>query len=303
MKLARVLVVFKKSTLQLQAHEFKEQRFLKLLEEGHSSVAKVKMAHEQHVATRALLEDELKKRKINYTMVTRAELGKTVEDYDLVFSVGGDGTFLDVSHTLLNVPILGINSALSSSFGHFCLANKDNLVSTLDCLQSGELRPSKLLRLELVLNGKLLPELILNEVLVAHSNPAGTSRYLINIDEHGEEHRSSGIWIGPPPGSTGALKSAGGTIQKIIDQEFQYVVREPWERPGQAFKLKAGKLKRNQSMFIVSQMRTGALYIDGNHIEYPFMLGDELSVSASKHDLNAFINPEVNEIFSRNGLG
>lgn len=297
MKLARVLVVFKKSTLQLQAHDFKEKRFLKLLEEGHASVSKVNAAHEQHMETLNQLEGELKRRNIEYKMVVRADLDESEANYDLVFSVGGDGTFLDASHSLRHTPILGINSALSSSFGHFCIANINNLRETLDSLEVGKLKPEKLLRLELTLNGTVLPELVLNEVLIAHSNPAGTSRYLIEIAEHTEEHRSSGMWIGPPPGSTGALKSAGGVIKQITAQEFQYVIREPWERPGQVFKFKKGELKRSQKMRIVSQMRTGAIYIDGNHIEYRFPLGDELTIAASDNDLIAFVDPKVNEIF------
>jgi hypothetical protein len=64
MKLAKVLVVFKKSTLQLQALEYKEPRFLKLLEEGHASVAKVKNAHEQHVGTLETVEKALTDRGI-----------------------------------------------------------------------------------------------------------------------------------------------------------------------------------------------------------------------------------------------
>ncbi|MBY0356622.1 MAG: NAD(+)/NADH kinase [Candidatus Obscuribacterales bacterium] len=297
MKLSRVLVVFKKSTLQLQAFEFKEQRFLKLLESGHQSVAKVSLAHEQHMETLSLLESELKKRNVDYKMVARADLDESEGKYDLIFSVGGDGTFLDASHSLLRTPILGINSALSSSFGHFCIANKNNLVAILDKLEKDELAAQRLLRLELTLNGKKLPELVLNEALIAHSNPAGTSRYLLEIDGQIDEQRSSGLWVGPPSGSTGALKSAGGAILPITATNFQYIVREPWERPGQTFQFSKGLLKRGQSIRLLSQMRTGAVYIDGNHIEYPFTLGDELSISASENDLIAFVDPNVNEIF------
>jgi NAD+ kinase len=296
--LNKVLVVFKKSTLQLQALEFKEPRFLKLLEEGHASVAKVKTAHEQHVETLELIEKELTARNIEFQSLHRAEIDENTMHYDLVISVGGDGTFLDASHSLHRVPILGVNSAPGSSFGHFCLANRSNFVKVLDSILAGQTSPSRLLRLQLELNGKLLPELVLNEVLIAHSNPAGTSRYLITIDDYEEEQRSSGIWVGPPPGSTGAIKSAGGELMPICEQRYQFVIREAWTKPGQKFKFMKGTLSRAQKMVIISQMRTGALYIDGQHIEYPFPLGDELVVRASEHDLIAFVDPQVNDIFS-----
>ena len=297
MNLNKVLVIFKKSTLQLQALEFKEPRFLKLLEEGHASVAKVKNAHDQHVETLELIEKELAARNIEFESKHRAEVDEKTQHYDLIISCGGDGTFLDASHSLHTVPILGVNSAPGSSFGHFCLANRGNFAKVLDGVLSGDIEICRLLRLQLELNGTLLPELVLNEVLVAHSNPAGTSRYIINIDGKEEEQRSSGMWIGPPPGSTGAIKSAGGVVLPIADQHYQFTIREPWTKPGQTFQFVKGTLSRTQRMVIISQMRTGALYIDGQHIEYPFPLGDELVVRASEHDLLAFVDPLVNEIF------
>lgn len=297
MKLNRVLVVFKKSTLQLQAFEHKEPRFIKLLEEGHASVARVKTAHEQHVETLAAIEKVLNDRGITYEKVARAEKESVTAEFDMIISVGGDGTFLDASHATRTLPILGVNSALSSSFGHFCLANEKNFAEIIDRIANDELQPERLLRLELVLNGQALPELVLNEVLLAHCNPAGTSRYLIQIDEVREEQRSSGIFVGPPPGATGSIRSAGGVILPITAQEYQFIVREPWTKPGQFYKFARGTLKRTQQMFLISQMRTGAIYIDGQHIEYPFQLGDEVVIRAAADDLVAFVNPAVNDIF------
>lgn len=282
----------------MQALEYKEPRFLKLLEEGHASVAKVQTAHDQHVGTLQTIESELKARGIEYESCHRAELDEKKQHFDLLITAGGDGTFLDASHSLRHLPILGVNSSPGTSFGHFCLANKDNFAKVLDSILSNELSPERLLRLELSINDKPLPELVLNEVLVAHSNPAGTSRYIIRIGDKEEEQRSSGIWIGPPAGSTGALKSSGGEILDITAQQYQYAVREPWERPGQHFMFVKGKVPRSQRMIIISQMRTGALYIDGQHIEYPLPLGDELTVKAADDDLIAFVNPEVNKIFA-----
>lgn len=297
MKLSKVLIVYKKTTLQLQAYEYKEPRFLKLLEEGHASVAKVKTAHDQHVDTLTTIETELKAHAVEFDSCHRADLAEKAGNCDLLITVGGDGTFLDASHSLRHVPILGVNSAPGTSFGHFAMANRSNFAKIFNSIYAGEISPERLMRLELMINGKPLPELVLNEVLVAHSNPAGTSRYIVRIDEKEEEQRSSGLWIGPPPGSTGAIKSSGGEVLNITDQRWQYVVREPWTRPGQHFSFTKGKLSRSQKMDIISQMRTGALYIDGQHIEYPFALGDELTVRVAQDDLVAFIDPKVNDAF------
>lgn len=297
MLLRKVLVLHKKSIYQIQAEEFKDERFLQLLKEGHESVRKVKIAHEEHISCLQTVKDELAKRNIEFTCVARIDFDTRVHDIDLMISVGGDGTFLDASHFVESVPMLGVNSSKSSSFGHFCLADQNNFAQLLDQICSADLRPESILRLELELNGEVLKQRPLNEILIAHNHPAATSRYLLQLDGVKEEQRSSGIWIGTPAGSTGSLRSAGGDVQQITDHEFQYVVREPCLRPGEADKLLRGFVRRDQSMIVVSQMRTGSIYIDGQHNDYAFGLGDTLMVRASKADLQAFVNPKVNDMF------
>ncbi len=299
MKLRKVLIVYKKSTFQIQAVERRESRFIRLLEEGHDSVTRVKVAHAEHYDVLDTLKSILTDRGIEVKALARADLNRTVKNVDLVISVGGDGTFLDASHFLDVVPLLGVNSSKSSSFGHFCLANETNLAATLDQIENDQIEPLKLLRLELELNGELLPELVLNEVLICHSNPAGTSRYFLQIDQSREEQRSGGIWIGPPGGSTGAIKAAAGTVLPIAERNFQYIVREPGPRPYESWSLLRGLLSEDTEIKITSQMRTGSLYIDGQHIDYGFGLGDELTVRVSKKNLISYVAPDVNDIFQK----
>lgn len=299
MKLSRVLIVYKKSTYQIQGVEHKEPRFLELIEQGHASVTRVVRAHDEHYNTLEKIKAELTSRKIDYYMAARADLNKKiVSDVDLIISVGGDGTFLDASHHTLTVPILGVNSATSSSFGHFCIANEKNFTQTLDDIEAGKLTAKPILRLELVLNGQPISQQVLNEALICHSNPAGTSRYFIELAKNKEEQRSSGILVGPPAGSTGFLKAAGGVVLPITDRSFQYVVREPCPRPNENWHLTKGIVTNlTEEIKIVSETRTAAIFIDGAHIVYRFPLGEELIIRASKNDLMAFINPNLNQIF------
>jgi NAD+ kinase len=299
LKLNKVLVIYKKSTFQIQAVEHRESHFIKLLEEESDTVTRVKVAHQEHYSALDAVRNELTRRQINFDAMARVDVTGPISGVDLVISVGGDGTFLDASHFLEDVPLLGVNSSRSSSFGHFCLANEANLAQVLDDIDGGR-EPCELLRMELQLNGSVLPELVLNEVLICHSNPAGTSRYFIEIDGQREEQRSSGIWVGPPAGSTGAIRAAGGVILPITEGQYQYIVREPGPRPSETYHLLKDLLPRTTDILVTSQMRTGALYIDGQHIDYRFPLGDELVIRASKNDLRAFVNPTVNDIF-RNG--
>ena len=297
MNLKNVLVLYKKSTYQIQAEEYKDERFLQLLKEAHESVTRVKIAHEEHIATIRNLEEELRRRKIVFKALARQELISDVSDVDMVISVGGDGTFLDASHCIDDIPLLGINSSTSSSFGHFCLGRQSNLADVFDQIQNDTLYPSTILRLELVLNGEVLPEPVLNEVLVSHSNPAATSRYSLSVGAVKEEQKSSGIWISTPAGSTGSLRSAGGQVQSITDEHFQYMVREPYMRPREVFRNLSGLLDKSTTITVVSQMRTGTLYVDGPHIMHHFALGDEVIIRPAKHNLCAFIDEHVNDMF------
>jgi NAD+ kinase len=130
--LKKVLLFHKRSTYQLQAVEFRDQRFIQLLEEEHEAVKRVEKAHFEHLNTLEHLLKELEGRKIQVETKARSTLDHKIQNIDLLISVGGDGTFLDASHYLENVPILGVNSATSSSFGHLCLANEKNVSSILD---------------------------------------------------------------------------------------------------------------------------------------------------------------------------
>ena len=300
MKLSKVLILHKKSTFQIQALEHRESRFLKLLEEHSEVVTRVKVAHEEHVETLEHLEKELRRRKVEYRSVARAELDYHVKDVDLMVAVGGDGTFLDASHSLDTVPMLGINSSSSSSFGHFCMATEESIENVLDQIEAGELEPRRVLRLELTLNGSVLPELVLNEVLISHSNPAATCRYFFEMHGVKEEQRSSGVWVGTPAGSTGSLRSAGGTVLNILDRRFEYIVREACVRPGEKISHRSGLMEQDEEMEFISQMRTGVLHIDGQHIDYQFALGDELQIRVSPHDLRAYISEDVNDRFVEN---
>jgi len=298
-RLRNVLVIFKKSTYQLDAIELKDPRLLRLLAEGSATVANMERAHAEHQATLDTVVGVLASRQIAYTLADRGRVGSVPHDSDLVIAVGGDGTILHSSHALTGQPILGVNSAPTTSFGHFCLARGETFASLLDEIESGHCRPSRLMRLELTLNGTTLTEPVLNEVLVCHSSPAGQSRYFIELDGKLEEQRSSGVVIGPPPGSTGTLRGAGGVVLPITDQRFQYLVREPGMRPGERWQLLGGLLERQAQVKLVSLMKTGKLFIDGQNLEYHFCRGDELIVRASPHDLHLFIDPSVNDYAQR----
>src|SRR5262249_43562730 len=155
----------------------------KLLVEGNPAIARLEQSHRDHLASLAVIIERVRECGIEFLSVDRTALPADVSQFDLVISVGGDGTFLGCSHVIADVPILGVNSAVGSSHGHWCLANKDNFGQILDEIQAGSRSPLALMRLEVSVNGETLPTPVLNEVFIAHPSPAGTSRFALTVGD------------------------------------------------------------------------------------------------------------------------
>jgi NAD+ kinase len=220
-------------------------------------------------------------------IVYRGDLNRSlVSEYDLVITVGGDGTVLDVSHYIFDsTPVFGVNStkgAKLSSEGFFCCATIHDLEEKLDQLHSGKLNRTALNRLELRLDGQMTDELALNDILVCHSNPASMSWYRLICGNKEEHQRSSGVWVCTAAGSTAASLSAGGSVMEIGSASLQYVVREPAISPSRNFSLLKGL---SGSLEFIAEMRSGCIYVDGSHIRYDFPYGSRLSISISSNPL------------------
>jgi len=291
------LVVAKKTYLQ-EVQEQQDQRVLDLIAQGHPSVANVVPAHEEHTASLATVERELAALGVSHTTVHRELMEKELATgkYDLVITVGGDGTTLDASHYVADdIPIFGVNSAPTSSHGHWCVGNKTNFSSELLKVITGKRKPLKVMRLLLLLDGKPIPQRVLNEVLIAHAVIGATSRYLVRINGKSEEHKSDGLFFGAPGGSTGWMRSYGAKLLPIKSQRIQYLTRGLIVPPGKSYRLTKGLLPSATVITVLSEMPDGKLYVDGQHTQYPFPRGSELTISRSPQDLHLFADATVNQ--------
>ena len=197
----------------------------------------------------------------------RSEL-KDIPDfhrYSLVITVGGDGTFLEASHYVHGIPMLGVNSDPASSVGYFSAANAQTFA---DCIRTiGDMPRTTLARMAIERNGQRIPEYVLNDVLLANENPADTTRFYL----HGEKKKrgNSGLIVCTPAGSTGWMKNVGGIVMPLDAQELQYRERDaPAPAWGFAKQLEAYSLTR-----------PGKMYVDGAHLVYPFTLYDTIRFS------------------------
>jgi NAD+ kinase len=280
----RVLVIYKKSTYQVMIGERKNPRARALLERKDRSVERMLASHEDHVHTIAETRSLLERLNVDATFRYRAAADKT-EHFDLVISLGGDGTLLTASHLVGTQPVLGINTAPRDSIGYFCGGTKDNLEEVLVSAVQGTLPGVELARVEITLDGEVLSRRVLNDVLFCHEIPAATARYLIRLGDTEEEHRSSGLWVGPAAGSTAAQRSAGGRVLPPTSHQIQFVVREPYMPNGTRYKLAKGLFTDGQQLLVTSKIHGGRIYVDGPHLKRRVALGGEISVRRSPESL------------------
>ncbi len=247
----------------------------------------------EHQRTVAAVRDCLRTRSIEFTEIvpdraTPRELS-CLGAADLVLSVGGDGTFLAVSHYVADGAILGVNSAPRDSVGHFCAARRTDVGRFLDAILEGRLRPVRLLRLQLELNGRRVPFPVLNDLLVVHRCAASTTRYRLRVGARSEEHRSSGIWISTPAGSSAGIRSAGGRLMPTGSRRFQYRVRELYREPGRSYRLAAGFVDGDEALVVTSAMSEGRIFLDGSRREIALPFGATARVTRSPDDLRLFV--------------
>jgi NAD+ kinase len=209
----------------------------------------------------------------------------------LVISVGGDGTLLTASHWVRDGLLLGVNSAPGDSVGFFSLATRDTFAAVLDRILKRELHPVSVARLAIELNGQLLPEPALNDVLAVHQHPAATSRYVLRLKDKEEEHRSSGVWISTAAGSTAGIASAGGRRLPLRSRRIQFRARELYRAPGRIYELAAGFVAPGESLLVESRMEDGWLFLDGARTSYRFPFGARAEIRIAPEPLRLFADP------------
>ncbi|NUN13698.1 MAG: NAD(+)/NADH kinase [Myxococcales bacterium] len=289
MKLQRVLVIYKKSVYQLYVKERGEKKYIRALEAQPTALARAMEAHYDNERTLERVQAALTKRGIDFRCAYRARK-QAIEGVDLVITVGGDGTLLDTSHAVDDIPVLGVNSSPKYSVGHFCTAIADTIDPVLDEISAGRLPLIAVQRLR-VSTGDITPAVLaLNEVLFAHPSPAGTSRYELFVNGDHEEQKSSGVWIATAAGSTAAIRSAGGAVVPLDSLITQYWVREPYFGFNSPLRLLGGTFEG--PIEIVSRLRTSMAYIDGHRMQLPLGYGETLRITLADRPLYLFRHTE-----------
>jgi NAD+ kinase len=282
---SRVVVVAKHSLYGRYVEEEQDPHVRLLLERRDPIVKRWRRAHEEHTRTLDEVLRVLSRTGVHTALVEHPSGEFDTADADLVVTVGGDGTLLAASHNVAGVPILGVNSAPSSSLGFFCAARRETATRLLRDALGGKLRSVVLTRMQVTLNGATRSRRVLNEALFTHASPAATSRYILRYGRIQEPQRSSGFWIGPAAGSTGAQHSAGGRVLPLASRYLQLVVREPFEPFGRAHQLLRALVKPGRRVSVKSQTEDARLFLDGPYLSLHVRLSDALTFCASDQPL------------------
>jgi len=256
------------------------------LRERDAAVAAVREAHEEHKSTLRQVVETLRDLGARLHVVGVPHQPFSVRGVALVVTVGGDGTLLAASRQCNDrTPILGINSAPSSSVGFFCgVKPGKRLRAHLEQALEGTLPSLELARMEVRLNRKLISKRVLNDALFCHASPAATSRYIVQVGDDVENHKSSGFWIGPAAGSTAAQYSAGGRILPLTSRQLQFVVRDPYLLTGR-LRTSRAVVQEQETVTVHSRMREAKLFLDGPHSVVDVGVGSMLQFSLSSEPL------------------
>ena len=261
---------------------------------GDRTARRLIHAHDEHHRTAETVRKSLARRGVKFeefstTRLSTSRAKRRLAEADFIITVGGDGTALNSSHYIREGRLLAVNSAPRDSIGHFCFASRSSFNEKLDQILSSRLRPIKLARLEVAIDDKAVPELALNDVMIAHDCPAATTRYIIEIGAQAEEHRSSGLWVSTAAGSTAGIKSAGGRVLRLGSRRMQYLIRELYREPGRSYAHRRGLLEEGEEILVASKMPEGMLYIDGWRTSYRFPFGMRARIRVAEMSLKIYL--------------
>jgi len=230
----------------------------------NSFISKFKLAKAQHDMRSNAYLKALKAHIPKFDSIKIDDLSnltKPLEDYDLIVTLGGDGTFLKTASYIHDeTPILGLNTDSERSYCTFCSFNP-NLISmepdtVWNKVFNSDYEIKKRTRIKFGVKGPnsenldATPEFqvlnALNEVFFADKDVGKTSNFRIAIDGNDfEYYRSGGIIVATGSGTTGWIRSSinagtltvrdvleaadGGKISLEQAQEIAYEIGKKYE--------------------------------------------------------------------------
>ena len=139
--------------------------------------------------------------------------GDLPEDIDFLFSVGGDGTFLETLSIVRerSVPVVGLNTG---RLGFLAYISQENLIASLNSIFNGKYDLEERMLLEVASSGNSVPNLnlALHEVRIYKNSASLVTIHVQVDDEFLCSYWADGLILSTPTGSTAYNLSVGGPI-------------------------------------------------------------------------------------------
>ncbi|GLD99411.1 hypothetical protein PINS_up008130 [Pythium insidiosum] len=230
LKLQKVVVVNKMTRFQheCELHGNTGEALRKQMSMRGFVYDRLKASHDHHVQALEDITCSLKDSGIDVSVVPANQMShEAIDGADMVFSAGGDGTFLKAaSYVNQPIPVAGLNTDPGRSEGKLCCYSVDHVESrfkvALDRLLSGNFRWRLRQRIRVGMVNQdgfwyELPRYALNEVFIAESDASRPSHYNIGVDQHQREsQRSSGIIVCTGTGSSAWYYSASQIYREQV---------------------------------------------------------------------------------------
>jgi NAD kinase len=269
----RAAIVYKISIWEIYS-ESPDEETRSYLESGGRNLETLKRSASIQKETLRRTREALDRAGIRHDLFYRAELtSDMIADRDIVVSVGGDGTFLEASHTVPSeIPMLGVNSDPERSTGFFSATDGAGIDEFIRNLAAHE--RTTIDRLQASIDGAPAGPPVLNDVLFAHPNPAATTRYRMiapdPMPEAVRATRNSGFLVCTAAGSSGWMFQEHGELMNLDDHRMQYLHR--------GMRSSSPTLTDAETIELESLTRRGTVFIDGERTQIPLTLGQRLTV-------------------------
>ncbi|MBI5389939.1 NAD(+)/NADH kinase [Candidatus Woesearchaeota archaeon] len=216
-----------------------------------------------------------------HTVPTRQLTFQGAAQQSLAIAIGGDGTFLRTSHFLdESTPLLGVNMDPPKKYGFYTRASLHDLHKKLELISNGKANIRQMTRLQARINGKSVPEPILNEVFIGSVKPHRSLRLQLSVKGKTEFQCNSGVLVGTATGSYGWMHSAGILSLPLFSKRFAFVVREPIASRLFQATLRKGILRQDEQLNIKMLSSDAYLVVDGVGKEYLLPPASRITVDA-----------------------
>ncbi len=278
MKQEHMLVVPKWSKFEWDQKRYRlspARLIRKYARDGMDAARIVESYERQQESIRLLKTAFPKARFIDRSRLTRS----LTKGAGLVVSLGGDNHFQYVSHFVGKTLMLGINSDPMTSEGRITTCRVGDLLAYADQLFGGAFQVEEWARIQVSVDGKVLPTLGVSDLFLGEMIRTQMSRHQLMFHGKKEEQKCSGLIVATGAGSTGWFDAASrflfaqGSRKPKDGPVLQFLATEPYSGRLSRLKCKHGVLKRGMKMRVRSLNDSqGVLVIDAQRF-HPFREG------------------------------